>query len=542
MHRLRLTIGVLTLILLLNSLSTTVVAQTAKTYYVATNGSDTNPGTEAQPFLTLNKGVSVLLPGDTLLVKQGTYREELWNTIPSGLSWNQPVTLRAYPGHQVIIQPDPGADFVITIRGNRHYIIIDGFIIDGTNVNLEGIKINGVMTAAPSPSHIRLINNEIRNVGTTKVSNGVYEAYGSGIFTTGRANYVEYINNRIHNNGLTDFDHGIYHIASYALIEGNTIYNNKGTGIKVGWGQNALNNIVRNNVIYDNNTAEGFNGQKKQGRGIGVYAGSGTQVYNNVIWGAHMAGIDVSYAGHNAKIFNNTILQATGYGIVVGYDSSTITTSINTLVENNLVYQQSDSPAIYNDGGRGTIFRYNLTFGVNPAIGARYPGATVILNNLQNVDPRFINLGAKNFDLGSGSPAIDAGNNLNCPETDPHGRFRTFDGNGDGKAQCDVGAYEYDQFDSPSAAGVAPARNDFRTDSPTLTWSIIDWATRYQVEIDNNADFLSVNYVFNSPDNGLSLQVGPLAAGIFYWRVRGQHADGSWGNWSPSASILVRVS
>src|SRR5690606_26960995 len=116
-----------------------------------------------------------------------------------------------------------------------------------------------------------------------------------------------------------DYDHGIYHTASYALIEGNIIYNNKGSGIKVGWGQNARDNIVRNNLIYDNNAAQGANGQKKQGRGIGVYFGSGTQVYNNVIWGAHLAAIDVTYGGHNARIYNNTIISVSGYGIIVGY-------------------------------------------------------------------------------------------------------------------------------------------------------------------------------------------------------------------------------
>ena len=87
-------------------LAVSVNAQAAPTtYYVAVDGTDTNPGTEAQPFKTLAKGVSVLQSGDTLLVKQGLYKEELRNTIPSGKSWDRPVTLRAYPGDQVIIQP-----------------------------------------------------------------------------------------------------------------------------------------------------------------------------------------------------------------------------------------------------------------------------------------------------------------------------------------------------------------------------------------------------------------------------------------------------
>lgn len=45
--------------------------------------------------------------------------------------------------------------------------------------------------------------------------------------------------------------------------------------------------------------------------------------------------------------------------------------------------------------------------------------------------------------LGAGSPAIDAGDPTSCPATDQRGFFRPIDGNGDGLAICDMGAYEY---------------------------------------------------------------------------------------------------
>src|SRR5262249_18330399 len=58
------------------------------TYYVSPTGSDSNPGTFARPFATVNRGVRVLRPGDTLLVRKGTYPEALRNVIPSGTSWS----------------------------------------------------------------------------------------------------------------------------------------------------------------------------------------------------------------------------------------------------------------------------------------------------------------------------------------------------------------------------------------------------------------------------------------------------------------------
>ncbi len=45
--------------------------------------------------------------------------------------------------------------------------------------------------------------------------------------------------------------------------------------------------------------------------------------------------------------------------------------------------------------------------------------------------------------LGAESPAIDAGDPNSCPATDQRGFFRPVDGNGDGIAVCDMGAYEY---------------------------------------------------------------------------------------------------
>ena len=44
--------------------------------------------------------------------------------------------------------------------------------------------------------------------------------------------------------------------------------------------------------------------------------------------------------------------------------------------------------------------------------------------------------------LHIGSPAIDAGDPTVCPATDQRGFLRPFDGNGDGVAICDMGAYE----------------------------------------------------------------------------------------------------
>jgi hypothetical protein len=110
----------------------------AATYYVATTGSDSNSGTAASPFRTIEHGVTPLRPGGTLLVKNGTYTAG-WGPgmPPAGTSWASPVTLKAYPGHRLVIVP-PGSHDTLSPPNNptmnlsgTQYVIIDGFVLDG---------------------------------------------------------------------------------------------------------------------------------------------------------------------------------------------------------------------------------------------------------------------------------------------------------------------------------------------------------------------------------------------------------------------------
>jgi len=354
-------------------------------YYVGTNGGDNDPGTEARPFRTITKGLSVLAPGDTLYIKSGTYAEALTG-IPGGTSWTAPVTVAAYPGHTVVIN---GArwGYVVYIGGsNRHHIVLDGLILDGVHTSKSVVSIN------EGAHHIRIQNCEIKN------------AYGSGIFLA-QPGSNEFISLEIHHNGTSGRGHGIYVESNNNLIEGCAIHHSAGWGVHVyngHAGQGADGNVVRDNVVYDNTQGD----YDDRGVGIGIYTGSGNIAYNNLVWGANAIGIAVNYGASNTRLYNNTVYHNNRQGIYIGSEAR------DTIVRNNIVYLNTGSQI--SDAGARTAIQHNLT-----------------------ANPQFRDPSAHDFHLQPTSPAVDAGVALSEVSDDFDGVSRP---RGTG---YDIGAYEY---------------------------------------------------------------------------------------------------
>jgi len=97
----------------------------SKDYYVAQKSpkaDDKNPGTKELPFKTINGALPHLKPGDTVYIREGTYREEIilskdvwvfrkkkYKGFEGGKSYSEMISFVAYPGEEVIIK---GSDIV----------------------------------------------------------------------------------------------------------------------------------------------------------------------------------------------------------------------------------------------------------------------------------------------------------------------------------------------------------------------------------------------------------------------------------------------
>jgi len=385
----------------------------AATYYVATTGNDSYPGTLDLPFRTIIKGVSVLKPGDTTFVRAGTYRESIDTNqvvFPNGTSWTTAVTLAAYPGEKVTLIG------FINLAGMQHsYIIVSGLSIDANN-SVEGFTIN------QGSHHIRLQNCEIKNTYTMGI--GIWWGNNNGL----SSDYNEILNCSIHHIGSRGGDgfpnqpfgygrgHGIYMTTSNNIIRGNTFYDIGEYSVHQ-WTASpyyANNNIIEGNVAI----RSGHNTTRYGGvccGGITASAGNGTIIRNNIVYGNEVNGIELGSTCTNCKVYNNTTYNNPGWNI----HSS--------------------------DGGSGREVRNNIAYpkGI-------YSGTGTASSNNLNTNPNFVNAAGNDFRLLSSSPAIDAGMTLSSVTLDFARRPRP-QGSG-----YDIGAHE---FGGATASTINPPTN-----------------------------------------------------------------------------------
>ena len=98
-HRLRFTLTVACIAVIGSS----GLNASGRDIHVSITGSDSGPGSQTRPYLTIDKAASVAQPGDTVIVHGGTYRQ--WVKPPRGGSGeDRRIVYRAAPGEDVFIK------------------------------------------------------------------------------------------------------------------------------------------------------------------------------------------------------------------------------------------------------------------------------------------------------------------------------------------------------------------------------------------------------------------------------------------------------
>lgn len=418
----------------------------------------------SQPWCTLGVTGDKVQPGDTVHVRGGTYDvaqrcpgcdlTSVLQVINSGRAdgW---IRYIAEPGEEVHITGAGGAEYGVVVRQTAEgdylprFISIEGFKISDFSLNCVTVrKTSDVLLRNLDVSNCRNGAMEILESGSvtveqSKIYNNPLGGYTSAIdfWRCGEGNVVR--GNQIWNNSDTDSreteGHGIImdlcNDGGSLLIENNVIWNNEGWCIAVYSSDNA---VIRNNVCWQN-------GGERASAGEVSVLGRNHGVYNNILvprpnqLALHLREKDPDFVGHLDTLFENgNILWAPTHDRVIAWSYHTIRNVADYKVQN----------------GRG--------WGVD---------------TLQ-VDPLFVNPAAGDFRLQPGSPAIDSADGSSAAAVDLIGHSRPVDGNGDGVAAADRGAYEFGSAPpvgptptpgAPTATPINPTPGAPTPDAPTPT-------------------------------------------------------------------------
>lgn len=424
----------------------------AATVYVATGGSDYNDGTLEKPFATINKGSSVLLPGDTLYIMGGTYHQTAYVT-NSGTA-SAPIVIAGFPGQEAIVD---GADTLPTgDLGGALFQVVGNYVVvrDITvkNSNWEGLALSGHhnqgtnIKSHRNKEHGIVVSGDYGLVQNCEVwwnsksnENGKLERgnWASGLSAARHPRYVTLRNNRVWNNwgeGLSTFE------ADHTTMEDNVVYDN---WLNV-YISDATYVLFQRNLIYStpgNPCTRPYQ--------IGIAMGdekynppsSNNTVINNLVLGNSInffSWLGVSGSGLvNALIAHNTFVNSVSeanFKIDGGTHS-------NTRIENNII-EQSDSLSIAHiENSLGLSFSHNLWSKIPPS-SASGTGDVIgdpALAKTGGTDPG--TLTPEWFKILPSSPARDR---AKIVSEVPEDFFRKIRG-----ANPDIGAHEYDKPPNP---------------------------------------------------------------------------------------------
>ena len=223
-------------VVILFACASTASALPNTSYYVATTGNDSNPGTQSAPWRTIQHAADTANAGSTVYAHGGIY-EELVRIHVSGNANHGFITFRSYPGETAVLDAihsaPQGRQGVVTIE-NQSYVRIEGFEIRNFRTAEHHLTPLGINVIG-SGSHIELLKNNVHHIeqtfpGRDKPGSGG-NGFGIAVYGTNAQ------------TPITDL-----------IIDGNEVHHLKtGSSESVVVNGKVTNFRITHNVVHDNN-------------------------------------------------------------------------------------------------------------------------------------------------------------------------------------------------------------------------------------------------------------------------------------------------
>lgn len=481
--------------------STTLYAKTtAASYYVATSGSDGNPGTLAAPWRTIQHAANTAAAGDTVRVRGGVYEEAVTINV-SGSAEDGAIIFKSFEGETAVLDGTnltvPNSDSALFLIDGQSDITLDGFELRNYRSGNSSRVPMGIFVTG-SAHHITILNNKVHDIETTAGADG--NAHGIAVYGTDANNAIDEI--RIADNELYDLKLGnseamvLNGNVTNFIIENNGVHDNDNIGIDlIGFEgtaavtavDQARDGVVRGNTVYniDTITNPAYGGEQSA---AGIYVDGGTRITieQNQVYQSNF-GIEIA-SEHSGKatsaiiVRNNLLIRNHNAGLAMGgYDTNRGSTedcvivnntffendsnqggsgelyvqfdTKNNTIKNNIFYANGQNLFITNayTQNSGNVLDSNLYFAAaGAALGewewktvsyqgfAAYQAGTGNDANAIFANPQFVSTTSPDLHPQAGSPAIDAGENItDAGSVDFAGSGRMLNG------RIDIGAYEF---------------------------------------------------------------------------------------------------
>jgi hypothetical protein len=394
--------------------------------------------TAATPLCTLAAAANMVQPGDAVLVRGGEYTEihtcRLCNdnavlqltTSGSAEAW---IKFVAEPGETVAITGQGGAQHGIQIAETYDGSVRPRFI------SVEGFQVRDV------PGNCVAVNTAdvvLRGLDLSGCGRGALELHSTARVT------VE--SSRIHDNLMTGWTSAIdlYECLDGNVVRGNYIWANtdedprdsEGHGITMDYCQEAGGALIENNIIWAN-----------EGWCVAIFVSDGATIRNNTCWKNGTRGNEtgeLSLLGSHHSVHNNIAVPRDGaVALTLRLQNSVWSSDFSTVSANhNILWAPTHTEVVhFGENYWRTVAQYKAenTYGW---------GA----DSLQ-ADPMLVDPDNQDFSLANGSPAIDSGDPSHAAESSVTEQARPCDGDGDGSAIVDRGAYETECPGQPGDPG-----------------------------------------------------------------------------------------